>query len=203
MKNRIREYRKQRGWTIRDLAEQIGTSEATISRLETHQMSVSTDWLMRFATIFGVHPADLLEQNERPPIRYVGAVNSQGAFDLVHQSHIDLPTPAPDSVAVRVAGDYPPFQAGDYLLGKQLSPNDYAEALGRYCFAPTHDGRLVIGRFAALGSPTDGNALIVPVKPAHTPCPVVSTQWVAVVQLRISYMDGDRGAAPITTQHDK
>ena len=43
MGNLIREKRKEKGWTIRELSERVGTSDATISRLETNQVALSQD----------------------------------------------------------------------------------------------------------------------------------------------------------------
>ena len=52
MKTRIREFRKERRWTLQDLARQVGTTAQTVQRLETANMTVSTDWLERFGEAF-------------------------------------------------------------------------------------------------------------------------------------------------------
>lgn len=43
MRTRIRHFRKARGLTQTELAEALGTTAATVSRLETADMTVSTD----------------------------------------------------------------------------------------------------------------------------------------------------------------
>jgi len=205
LKNRIREYRKQRGWTIRDLAVQVGTSDATISRLETHQLSMSTDWLLKFADVFDVHPADLLEQAERPPVRLVGSVDAAGALAPALDRFIDFPAPGENTVAVRLTGAHPPFAEGDYLFGRQLAEGERARAVGRYCFAQTEAGRLVIGRLidaggrAAPAVVADGapeaapHLLIVPAESA-APVPADQAIWIAAVQMRVNLFEEDRAS---------
>lgn len=208
MRNRIREYRKQRGWTIRDLAAQVGTSEATISRLETHQLSISTDWLKRFAAVFDVQPNDLLEHGERQPIQYLGSLTSHGVLDAAHQSYMDLPAPAEDAVAMRLSFDMAPFANGDYLVGRMLPVEDLDVAAGRYCFGKSPDGTITIGRLIRLQLGENGglelkSALaanyLVPVANAKEPKNLSALDWIAVIQFRINYFDADRRVAPTAT----
>jgi transcriptional regulator with XRE-family HTH domain len=57
---RIRELRKLSGLTLKDLADAIGTTPQTVQRLETGSMTVSTDWLFRFAQVLRVQPSELI-----------------------------------------------------------------------------------------------------------------------------------------------
>ncbi|MEL7028266.1 MAG: helix-turn-helix transcriptional regulator [Pseudomonadota bacterium] len=191
MKNRIREYRKQRGWTIRDLSLKLRTSEATISRLETHQIAMSTDWLMRFGDVFGVHPADLLEKEDRPRVRYLGAVDRDGRLSAIENSFIDLPPLRPESVAIRLREDDHPFTSGDRLFGRPLQPDAHAEAAGRYCFGQMKNGDIVIGRLIATAQAGGGpdTFQIVPARKDQAPRLVSESQWVAVIHLRVSVFD--------------
>lgn len=59
-KTRIREVRKARGYTLKALAEAIGTTPQTIQRLETATMNVSMAWLTRIGAEFGLKPYELL-----------------------------------------------------------------------------------------------------------------------------------------------
>ncbi len=61
MKTRIRHFRKLKGLTQSGLAVRLGTTAATVSRLETADMTVSTDWLERIAAALGVTPGDLID----------------------------------------------------------------------------------------------------------------------------------------------
>lgn len=57
---RIREIRKARGYTLKVLADAIGTTPQTIQRLETATMNVSMTWLARIGNEFGLKPYELL-----------------------------------------------------------------------------------------------------------------------------------------------
>lgn len=58
--NRITEIREQRGLTAKQLAEKIGTTEATISRLATGQRKLTEEWMRKIAKALDVSPTDLL-----------------------------------------------------------------------------------------------------------------------------------------------
>ena len=87
MQTRLRELRKQRGMTLHQLAELIGTTPQTVQRLETATMRVSTDWLERFAKAFGVSPQDLIAGTSGKRIQVVrlsephDGAGGPGSFD--------------------------------------------------------------------------------------------------------------------------
>jgi transcriptional regulator with XRE-family HTH domain len=56
----IRAVRKARGFTLKDLANAIGTTPQTVQRLETANMTVSLEWLQRIADALGIQPHLLL-----------------------------------------------------------------------------------------------------------------------------------------------
>lgn len=51
----IIQIRKEKGWTQKDLAEQLGTTQSAISRLENmeHPQNVSVEYLSKIARTFG------------------------------------------------------------------------------------------------------------------------------------------------------
>lgn len=59
MKNRIREHRKARGWTIEHLADVVGTSKGHISGIETGKRDASIAMLRTIATALGITEVDL------------------------------------------------------------------------------------------------------------------------------------------------
>src|SRR5262245_10881067 len=83
MKNRIRHFRRKQNFTLKDLADAVGTTPQTISRLETEVMTLSADWLERLAQALGVHPTELLEAPDRPDIPVLGTLGAQGALSRV------------------------------------------------------------------------------------------------------------------------
>lgn len=56
----IRTIRKQKGLTLRDVADRCGTTPQTVQRMETGNMSVSLTWLEQLAEALGVQPYELL-----------------------------------------------------------------------------------------------------------------------------------------------
>lgn len=60
MKNRVAELRKKKGWSLAQLAAEVGTTAPQISRLEKGERKLSPDWLVRLSRPFGVPPKYLL-----------------------------------------------------------------------------------------------------------------------------------------------
>ncbi|HEX5213288.1 MAG TPA: helix-turn-helix transcriptional regulator [Pseudolabrys sp.] len=58
--NRIRELRKQRGWSLQALGELVGCSLQMIGQLERGDSTLTLPWMRRIATAMGVKPADVL-----------------------------------------------------------------------------------------------------------------------------------------------
>ena len=65
MINRIRDIRKQKGWTLADLAEACvpPTTPQTVGRLETGMRNLSLKWMDRIAAALGVD-SDMLVRSE-------------------------------------------------------------------------------------------------------------------------------------------
>jgi transcriptional regulator with XRE-family HTH domain len=59
-RTRIRELRKISGLTLKELADSMGTTPQTVQRLETDSMTVSMEWIFRFAQALRVQPSELL-----------------------------------------------------------------------------------------------------------------------------------------------
>lgn len=59
MKNRIREHRKARGWTLDHLAEVVGTSKGHLSGIENGKRDASLAMLRSISTALGISEADL------------------------------------------------------------------------------------------------------------------------------------------------
>lgn len=57
---RIREIRKARGFTLKELADKAKTTPQTIQRLETANMTVSMAWLEKIGRALDVPPYDLV-----------------------------------------------------------------------------------------------------------------------------------------------
>jgi transcriptional regulator with XRE-family HTH domain len=57
--NRIRHLREARGLTLAELAEQVGTSHATIQRLESGKMRLTQEWAERISAALAVHMPEI------------------------------------------------------------------------------------------------------------------------------------------------
>jgi transcriptional regulator with XRE-family HTH domain len=58
--NRIKEFRTAQGLTVSELAARVGTTSATVSRLEGGTRGLDLDWMRRIALALGVRAADLI-----------------------------------------------------------------------------------------------------------------------------------------------
>jgi transcriptional regulator with XRE-family HTH domain len=64
--NRIRELRKARGMTQRDVADAVGSKENTIGRFETGERPIDMPWMQKIARALGVAVGDLLNADDNP-----------------------------------------------------------------------------------------------------------------------------------------
>lgn len=65
-RNRLRFLRKRAGISQARLAQLSGVSQPAISQLENDERPLTLDWMRIFARIFGVTPADLLDDEDNP-----------------------------------------------------------------------------------------------------------------------------------------
>ena len=60
IQNQIRHYRRQKGLTLAQLGQRIGTTPQSVSRLETGVMKLSMDWVEKIAEALDVPPHRLI-----------------------------------------------------------------------------------------------------------------------------------------------
>ena len=67
MKNRIKDLREQRGWSLDQLAGRIGdsTQASTVHKLETGTMKLTTEWMEKLGLAFGLDPIDIIDDRPR------------------------------------------------------------------------------------------------------------------------------------------
>lgn len=164
MDNRLRELRHAAGLTLQQLAERVGTTAPTVSRLEKGDRELTVSWLRRFSEALGHRPAELLEESPQFSAPVVGYV---GGGDVIYwlsvsgdpgAESLEFANEFVNLIGVRVRGDsmYPVYRDGDLLFCPPRSGVDIAECLGRDCVVQTVSGQsyiktirrsLVPGRF--------------------------------------------------------
>jgi transcriptional regulator with XRE-family HTH domain len=151
MLTRIRELRKRRGLTLKDLALRIGTTPQTVQRLETANMTVSTDWLERISAALGVRPVDLLEDREERAMPLLGSVARHGRIiaDRTGAQDFELDLPATSAVAATMSVAIGPYAAGSIVVGDRQYASNMANAIGRDCLVGLEDGSHLLRRLVA------------------------------------------------------
>lgn len=149
MQTRIREFRKLRGMTLKELADKIHTTPQTVQRLETANMTVSTDWLEKIARALSVEPADLIGSRSSREIQIIGRIGDQGRVSNVKQeqaSIIHLDIPADNPIAAKLDASVGYFEAGTVLIANRFRPEDMDNAHGLDCLVSVTDGPVLLRR---------------------------------------------------------
>jgi transcriptional regulator with XRE-family HTH domain len=178
-----------RQWTQLQLAQHVGTTAATISRLETADMNVSLDWLQRFADAFGVPIASLVDENEKEPgIPYLGKIDRAGRLYAVTNEEDDTITidgMARDPIAIRFRENTGTYLAGDIVIADRMTSDGVSRALGRDCLVAIEGKEGGFGRFI---SSDHGTFLLVPPEPGGETQSLPLPGWVAPVVMLIRYL---------------
>lgn len=66
MKNRIRELRKARGLTMKQLGAALGVAESTVSQYETGKRNPDNETLLKLSELFGVTVGFILYAEDHP-----------------------------------------------------------------------------------------------------------------------------------------
>lgn len=187
MKTRIRELRKRRGLTLQQLADLVGTTAQTVQRLETANMTVSTDWLERFAEAFGLHPADLIAGGPNRSIEWLGSISSDGGLTPTNGNHesfsLDIPALAP--LAVRMSHTVGPYSADTILIANRLQGQDVANAHGADCLVALETGSVVLRR-AIAGK--DGTMTLIPLAPGQDVSYDQRVAWLGRIVMAVRYL---------------
>jgi len=182
MQTRIRKLRKTRGWTLQQLADQIGTTPQTVQRLETANMTVSMDWLQKFANAFNVSPVDLIDESSPRDIECIGEIGHEGFGE---QNVLSLDIPAHNPIAVRISQPVGPFLCGTVLVADRLARSQWHTAVGWDCLVAVTGGATVLRRLA---NGLDDTYSLVPLTTGMTILYDQNLDWVARVVMRIDYL---------------
>ncbi|SFP26538.1 helix-turn-helix transcriptional regulator [Qipengyuania nanhaisediminis] len=151
MINRIRDIRKQKGWTLADLAEACDppTTPQTVGRLETGMRNLSLKWMERIADALGVEPEVLVRSEKAAHPQVVASLGKDGPEALETTRDALLATDLGSDGALMVLTiEYPhgEYRPGDQLWLRQIDPEDAGRAVNRDVLVPRKAGRFSFGR---------------------------------------------------------
>ena len=189
MKNRIKQFRKLHGLTLKALGERIGTTPQTIQRLETANMTVSTDWLEKIAAVFGVEPAALLTEQVGRTVPLLGTLGRNGvlrqAAIAAEGRHVSFDVPAEQPIAVELDEAVGPYPRGCTLIGNRLTGANMVNAIGRDAIVRLPGDTIVLRRVIR-GS---GDLFtLVPLQAGVDICYDVTPEWIARLVMRMEYL---------------
>jgi transcriptional regulator with XRE-family HTH domain len=188
MATRIRQIRKCRELTLQMLADKVGTTAQTIQRLETGNMTVSLDWLVRIANAFELQPAQLLDGPAGQVVPLVGEVGPAGVITTAGAKAADavrVAVPGDDPMAVRLQQRLGPHEAGTILIANRLKKASLKEADGRDCIVQMAGGRMVLRRIV---TGRGGPAAFVPYEDNAGVERDLDIDWVAPIVMTLRYL---------------
>jgi transcriptional regulator with XRE-family HTH domain len=187
MRTRIRELRKLRGLTLKELADKIGTTPQTVQRLETANMTVSTGWLEKIAAALHVEPAELISSVTGRDIPFLGRLGANGAIYRLpglENEALTLDIPAENPVAVRLDIPCGRYEAGAILVGAKLRDSEHLNANGADCLVGLESGVVLLRR--VLFSQT-GQIILSPLDPGFGADHDQPIAWIARIIVSIRY----------------
>lgn len=154
IRNRVWEFRKQRGLTLEQLAEQSGISTGHLSRIERHEKGWSMESLPKIARALGIEPHHLIDASEAwqevPVIGTVGQATlgrllANESCGDVPRMRVKVPAVLGDVIAISVVGSslYPRYNTGDVIIAAEPAI-DPGSAAGKECVVITADHRVAV-----------------------------------------------------------
>ena len=175
--------------TQTDLANRLGTTAATVSRLETQGIKISADWLVPLSEILQVRIADLIDEPSPERIEMLGDIDIGGHIhhqSAVPRSGLVLRVPANQPIAAKLSQDHGRFRAGELLIGDRFDASQLDQGLERDCFVGLKDGGIVLRRL--LPGPRSGKRFCM--APLHGQSPtkyVDRLSWCAPIVMAVRY----------------
>ena len=187
MINRIRDIRKQKGWTLADLAEACDppTTPQTVGRLETGMRNLSTKWMDRIAAALDVEPELLVRSESSSHPQVVAQLTQSGPEALAKPRDAILPTDlGGDGALMVMTVDYPhgEYRPGDQLWLRQFAPEDAGKAVNRDVLVPRKGGRFAFGRLIDRQGSLVG---ILPPGHGEKQQVVENPEWIAVAEMLV------------------
>lgn len=177
------------GLTQSELAKKLGTTAATVSRLETDGIKISVDWLEPLATIFQIPLTDLLDAPSTSAIPVLGTIGEAGTLLPSPESSgntVSISVPAPHPIAVRLDRNTGPYLEGEILIGNKLDAAPFVQAHHRICLICTHADEIVLAHLVPDSRKPPGYTLV----PLQTACEarhVRHVSWCAPIVMAVRF----------------
>ena len=150
MRNRVRELRLQRGWTLEQLAERAGLSLGQVSKIETGQRGWSVQSLQKIAKALGCKSvAELLDVTDAwQEVPVFGIVEAGGVVQPranEKQRRVKAPMAHGELLALLVRNNslYPRYTKGSAIFcAKDTAPP--TTCIGQECLVQVENGQSLI-----------------------------------------------------------
>jgi len=152
--NRIRQVRKSKGLTQGQLARLVGSTAATISRLETTDMTLSTKWVERLGVALDIQPGDLLiTPNHTMHIPNLGTLDDAGIVqNRTTPSHQIAPLQLffENTLCASLSADIGPYKANDHIVARLVSYEQLRALIGKDCLFCDPTGAIHLRKLLAI-----------------------------------------------------
>lgn len=187
MINRIRDIRRQKGFTLAEVAARCSppTTAQTIGRLETGMRNLSLGWMNRIAAALDVDPELLVRGEEPEQPRLIARFTDAGAEALSSPSDAILPTALGGEgplVAMSVESGAGEYRAGDQLWLREVRPEGFARQLNRDVLVPRPGGRFAFGRMI---DRDETRIALLPPGPGQRQMVIENPPWLAVAEMLV------------------
>lgn len=143
MENRIRYLRKERGWSLRELAEKTNSSVSQIAALEKNDRRLSTMWMERLGKAFNVSPLEIISAESPdgvPTVRIVGYVGAGDQVNEYDNGDVLEEVPCPPGIAetgrgycIRGDSNRPYIFNGWYVFTNRCFPGMIPDYMNELC----------------------------------------------------------------------
>jgi len=187
MINRIRDVRRQKGWTLADVATRCTppTTAQTVGRLETGMRQLSLTWMNRIAAALEVDPELLVRGEQSDAPQFIARLTETGAEALPAPRDAILPSELGGDaplVALAIEASAGDYRSGDQVWLRQYGPEDFARLLNRDVLAPRAGGRFAFGRMI---DRDEARVAILPPGPGSRQIVVDRPAWIAVAEMLV------------------
>lgn len=181
MNSKLRDARKLKKLTLKEVSELIGITEGALRHWETGERQIKVFWLQKLATIYDTSVSDLLDNpNENSTIPIIGNLTEHGVVMFLEEvkDYVECPpNEQPEGLEAYIINEEisPTLRAGSVLYSRRLNfgenPNN------NFCIAQIKDSKAVIGNVTNGSKP--GLFNIAPIK--GKPFTDVQVEWIGVI----------------------